>query len=233
MKALKLIFVMAFLISFIQQGLAVGVRSVPVDNLFAPMGFNSNDNVEVVVSGFLPNLCYKDLRINPIVEGNRIKIDVKANDLSAPDVVCGEMIVPFLEEVQLGVLDQGWYDVEVNGEINNEIYIEEAIDDAIEDEVLANVEVVVKDEYSRIIKLKGHNPSSCYEFEAFEVIDNGKDVYSVSPIMKKVSEFCPMKMVPFELEFEVPNDLKSDRLLIHVKSMYGNNLNSLFNNSAF
>ena len=35
---------------------------VPVDNVYSPKGFDANDNSEVIVSGFLPNLCYKNRR---------------------------------------------------------------------------------------------------------------------------------------------------------------------------
>ena len=48
--------------------------------------------------------------------------------------------------------------------------------------------------------------------------------------MKQVSEFCPMKMVPFEYEVEVPNNLEKEKILLHVRVMDGRSVNSLYLN---
>lgn len=232
MSILKFLAIMIMMISFAAKIQAYHMQAVPVDNIFAPNGYNSNDNVEVVVSGFLPNLCYRDLEIVPQVDGNQVKIRVQAKSYDGPGIGCADVIVPFIENVKIGLLDQGDYDVIANNDRKVPLYVEEFSDDAIDDEFLANVESIEKNIDSRIIKLKGHNPSDCYEFDRFDVSDNGIDVYSVKPIMKKVRDFCPMKMIPFELNYEVPQDLMSNRILIHVRSMYGQSVNSLFNNDV-
>lgn len=231
MSILKFLAIMIMMISFAAKVQAYHMQFVPVDNIFAPNGYNSNDNVEVVVSGFFPNLCYRDLEIIPEVDGNQVKIKVQAKHDAGPGIGCADVIVPFIENVKIGILDQGDYDIVANNDKKVGLSIEEFSDDAIDDEFIANVESIEKNLDNRIVKLKGHNPSDCYVFDRFEVVDNGVDVYSVKPIMKKVREFCPMKMVPFELNYEVPQGLMSDRILIHVRSMYGQSVNSLFNNN--
>lgn len=232
MKLVKFLAIMIMMISFAANVQAHVMQFVPVDNVYAPPGYNSNDNVEVVVSGFLPNLCYRDLEAVPVVEGNKVKIKVQAKDFSGPGIGCADMIVPFVESVKIGLLDQGDYDIVVNNMKEAPLYIDEFSDDAIDDEFVANIESIEKNFENRQIVMKGHNPSDCYVFDRFEVNDNGRDVYSVKPIMKKVRDFCPMKMVPFELNFDVPQGLMSDRILIHVRSMYGQSVNSLFNNDV-
>ena len=48
--------------------------------------------------------------------------------------------------------------------------------------------------------------------------------------MKRVDDFCPMKLVPFAYKAEVPNELMTDKLLLHVRVMDGLSVNSIFIN---
>jgi hypothetical protein len=48
--------------------------------------------------------------------------------------------------------------------------------------------------------------------------------------MKQNSDFCALKMVPFEYDVIVPSKLKSDKVLLHVRSMEGKSINSIFLN---
>ena len=226
--ALGLVGMMAFAAS------APMKKLVPVSNIYSPEGFDSNDNVEVIVEGFLPNLCYrapmKDIKIN----GNKIDIKLSALSSEQQNPYCPEMIVPFLEKVEVGVMDKGQYEIEVNGksvyEKQGSIEVDESISDAVDDEVYANVEYIERVQGSRNIILKGQNPSDCFVLDKVEFVDNKKNVLSVLPKMKQVSEFCPMKMVPFEYEVEVPNNLEKEKILLHVRVMDGRSVNSLYLN---
>lgn len=201
---------------------------VPVDHLYVPKGFDSNDNVELVVEGYLPNLCYKNPSSIVKVDGKTINISVVANSADFEGAACAEMIVPFSEVVTVGLLDKGNYDILVNGKEDSSIFVTESSSDAIDDEIYANVEHIEQIPGEQRVIVKGHHPSFCVEFDRFEVDNNGKDVYQVRPMTKKISDFCPKKMIPFEYEMEVPTELKRNRVLIHVRSMNGNSVNSIF-----
>jgi hypothetical protein len=207
---------------------------LPVDNVFVPNGFDSNDNSEVIITGLLPNLCHKNAQAKVrMLDGGNIDIQVKGMKYDSSNPYCPEMVVPFMEKVELGVLNKGLYNITVNGksifEYQSQIEIAESSSNSIDEDVYARVDRVDQDD-SRVVVLKGYNPSDCYELDEIKVLDNKKDVYSVLPKMKKVSSFCPMKMMPFAYEFEVPAKLKADRVLIHVRAMDGNSVNSLFSN---
>lgn len=208
--------------------------SVPVDHVYAPAGFDSNDNAEVVVTGFLPNLCYKAPRVNVEIEKNKISVNVKALKAQSGLSFCAQVIVPFIETVNIGILDQGKYLLAVNENSNwakkSEMKISEATSNSIDDVIYANVEEVVKSDEGRKVLLKGYNTSDCFELKEIAIKDNGSDTYSVLPIMKQVRSFCPRKMIPFTYEFDVPENLKADRVLLHVRVMNGKSLNALFNN---
>lgn len=208
---------------------------VPVENVYSPSGFDSNDNTEIIVSGYLPNLCHKKPETEFKITGNKIEITLSALKYDPSNPFCAEMIVPFLEKVDVGVLDKGTYDIVVNGktvyEKSSEITIGPAYSDAIDEFVYANVEYVEKNAGTRTIKLKGHTPSDCFVYDKASFANNKKDTYSILPKMKQISDFCPMKMVPFEVEEELPNDLKADKLLLHVRVMNGKSVNTIFYNN--
>ena len=233
MKAMKKTILMMVLGLLANAGTPVE-RLVPVKNIFSPEGFDSNDNVEVIVEGHLPNLCHKTPMKTVSINGNSIDIKVTALHYHDSNPFCPQVIVPFLETVSLGVLDKGDYKITVNGktifEKEGSLSINESTSDAVDEHVYARVNYIEKTEGSRIVKLKGYNPSDCFVLDKIEVINNGKDVYSILPQMKQVRPDCPMEMLEFEYEVEVPNDLKSDRVLLHVRAMKGKSVNTIFNN---
>ncbi len=78
------------------------------------------------------------------------------------------------------------------------------------------------------ISLDGYTVSSCFELDEIKFQSNGTDTYAVLPIMKKVSDFCPRKMTPVSYEVPLPNSIKRKEILIHVRSMQGNSVNSIY-----
>lgn len=208
---------------------AAHFEAVPAVHVYSPKGFNSNDSVEVLVEGLLPNLCYFGPESKAAVKGKDIVIDVQAQRRESA-VGCAEMVVPFLSSAQVGLLDKGWYRVMINGEQRSELYIDEFSSDGMEDEFLANVENAQVIEGSRILKLQGQNISDCLVEERVDVNSNNKDSYMFAAKMRKVSDFCPMKMVPFEMEVEVPDDIEREQVLLHIRSLNGKSINKLFDN---
>lgn len=225
----------AFLaLGVVQASVPVEVM-VPIDHVYSPAGFDSNDNSQVIISGYLPNLCHKAPKAMVEIKNNHIDIKVISLRYDSSNPYCPEMIVPFVEAVDIGVMDKGVYDIVVNGrsiyEERASLAIDEAISDAVDEHVYADVEYIDKSAGSRMVVLKGYNPSDCFVLDEIEVMDNEKDVYSIKPKMKQVSDFCARKMVPFEYEMDVPDKLKADQVLLHVRSIKGRSVNSLYNNA--
>lgn len=235
MKSLKSTFALiAFLASAVAFASTPVLKDVPIDHIYSPKGFDSNDNTEVIVSGYLPNLCHKAPQTKVVVKGNVIDIRVQALHYEASNPFCPEMIVPFIESVDVGVLDKGNYKILVNSKSpysrNSEIYVNESTSDSVDEFVYANVEYVEKGLNERIVVLHGYNPSDCFVLDKIDMVDNGKDVFSVLPKMKQVADFCPMKMVPFSYQMEVPEKLPAEKVLLHVRVMNGGSVNSVFLN---
>ncbi len=203
---------------------------IPVDHIYVPHGFDSNDNTEVVIEGYLPNLCYRSPRASVQVVGNEIKI--KMTSLRAPDSsACAEMVVPYVRPVSVGTLPAGDYKILVNeGEfdsIKSNIQVAPSPSQAIDNFVYAYVDYLEVDESGRVF-LNGHNPSDCFVLDRVEFYDNKKDTYSVLPIMKQIADICPQRIMPFRYEIQVPDYLKSDKVLLHTRSMNGMSVNTLY-----
>ncbi|MFT6071219.1 MAG: hypothetical protein ACJAT2_001491 [Bacteriovoracaceae bacterium] len=222
----------------LSSGVAIASTPVeiktPIENIYSPNGFDSNDNVEIIIEGFLPNLCHKSPTSKVEIVGSKIKIDVTALRYDASNPFCPEAIVPFVETVNVGLLDKGNYDIIVNGKSiyqkNGSIEVAESTSNSVDEHVYANVDSVMKESGSREVELRGYTVSDCFVLDEINIVDNGRDVYSVLPKMKQISDFCPQKMVPFSYKMEVPSKLKRDKVLLHVRGMNGNSVNSLFYN---
>lgn len=228
----KLILAAIVSMSFAHAGTPVE-KMVPVDHVYAPFGFDSNDSVEIVVTGFLPNLCHKAPASKVEIKGNKVNVEMTSLYYHESNPFCPEMVVPFTKTISLGVMDKGDYEITVNGESQWEkkeaIKIAESTSNSIDDFSYAYVTYVEKENVGQgHVVLKGYNPSDCFELEKIDYVHNGRDTYSILPKMKQVREFCPMKMVPFEYEFKVPNDIDNNKVLLHVRTMEGNSVNTIF-----
>ncbi len=233
-KSIVKVFAAFLLMGSLQAASPIEVMA-PIDHVYSPAGFDSNDNSQIIISGYLPNLCYKAPRSIVKIENNKVDIKVVSLRFDPANPYCPEMIVPFVEAVDLGVMDKGNYDIVVNG---NSIYeqranlgVAQASSDAVDEHVYADVEYIDKSVGNRMVVLKGYNPSDCFVLDEIEVLDNNKDVYSIKPKMKQVQEFCALKMMPFEYEMQVPDKLQADEVLLHVRSIKGRSVNSIYNNA--
>ncbi len=226
------------LIAFMAMGVAVASVPVevmvPIEDVYSPKGFDSNDNSQIIISGYLPNLCHRAPKSIVKMEPGKVDIKIVSLKYDPSNPYCPEMIVPFVEAIDLGVMDKGVYDIVVNGksvfEKRASLSVDEASSDAVDEFVYAGVEYIEKSAGSRRVVLKGYNPSDCFVLDEIDVMDNGKDVYSIMPKMKQISDFCALKMVPFEYDFIVPEKLKADKVLLHVRSVQGKSVNSIFLN---
>ncbi len=207
---------------------------IPVEKVFAPMGFDSNDDVQVVVSGVLPDLCYKSPKASATIEEGLVKVVVEALYEAPEGGVCAQLVRPFLEKVSLKVLDAGEYRVQANVDsaqlIEEKIIVKQAASIDVNDHVYAGVDFVERVPDSRKVILHLNTPSDCYELDRVEEISNEKDSFSVLPIMRKIRERCPIKVTEFKQDYTVPEGLPAEEILLHVRTLQGDSYNTLFKN---
>src|SRR4051794_40565489 len=86
---------------------------IPIDTLLAPTtGFEEKNNVQAVVSGFLPNFCYSlgGVNVEKDLEKHEIRIKQFANKqfdgICADESKLGQhmqMAIPFTNEISIGI----------------------------------------------------------------------------------------------------------------------------------
>ncbi|MGE3608632.1 MAG: hypothetical protein AB7I27_03510 [Bacteriovoracaceae bacterium] len=220
----------AILLSFLFSSLAHAAPQIipaPVSHLYVPQGFDNNDAVEVVVTGYFTNTCFSRNTVNVDIKEDKINISVSAIANEDTKRLCAEMIVPFKEVVSIGNLQGGDYDINVNGVLKDSVSIKEASSNATDDHLYADIESVERKSGTDFV-LKGWRFSNCIELDKIEVVSNGKDTLSILPVMKQVSNFCPMKMMP--IAYPVKLDFSSVKVkepLIHVRTMDGKSFNKI------
>lgn len=203
------------------------------EHVYVPMGFDSNDHVEAVIEGGLQDLCHKAPFVRTKRIGNKIFVEFGAQREVDPNSNCADLWVPVVEKVSLGRLPAGDYEIIVNpGRANavlSDLSVAQADVGTTDNHIYANVEIVesVKGPTRKFL-LKGYNPSDCLELDRVDFVYNEKDTLAVLPIMKQVRQSCPMKMIPFEYEIDVPIYMPMRKFLIHTRAMDGKSVNAIY-----
>lgn len=200
-----------------------------VDHVFAPKGFDSNDETAVMALVWVPSPCYSKPEATAKRKGNTVSVTVTS--VEKKNEACIQMAYPALVTVGLGQLDEGDYRVVVNGRTASQkeekLSISKASNFSIDDFTYARVSHVSVDDASMTATLSGVNPSDCLELDRINFISNDKDTVAVLPIMKQVKSDCERKAVPFNYTFDVPRGLPSKDVLLHVRSLEGSAVNEL------
>jgi hypothetical protein len=207
----------------------------PIDHLYVPKGFDSNDSVELIVSGHFPNACFSRDKVEVEVVNETIQITITA---LAPESTkrknrCPQMVVPFKEVISVGNLQGGTYQVVVNDQesknLKDILIVEEASSNAVDDHLYAAIDQVEHKGNDNYV-LHGWRYSNCVDLNEVKVVSNGKDTLSVLPIMKQTAKDCPMKGMP--VAYPVKLDFTSINIkapLIHVRTMDGKSFNKILN----
>ncbi len=230
MKSRFLYIFLLFLLFSLDSFSQIKVEEIPIEEVFIPKGFDNNDHVELVVSSNFPDSCYKDFETRSQIDGRKIFLKIMAQKTN--DQFCAQALIPIMDTISLGVLDSGEYEVKSSSGFESRFFIEESSSSAIDESLYMNVDYVekMKNEENKIF-LRGYNPSDCYEFDEAEIVSNSENTLSILPKMKQISEFCPMKFTPFSIEVRIPEYEEftgRDKILLHIRSMNGNAVNSFY-----
>jgi hypothetical protein len=204
------------------------VVPAPVKHLYIPDGFDSNDSVEVVVTGNFPSACFSRNEVK--VSMKEDLIDIKITALSVEKVKqCPDMIVPFKEVISLGNLQGGEYKIRVNNKLQDMLLVTEASSSSVDDDLYAAIEYVERKSADEVV-LHGWRYSNCIDLKEVKVVSNNKDTLSILPVMKQLSDFCPMKMMPTQYKVKMNfRTMKMKEPLLHVRTMDGKSINTIIN----
>lgn len=229
-SANALAFMVAFCAAITGYSAEQEIVSINLEKVFVPKGFDSNDNIEIVVTGELLNTCYVRPYGEVKIEGNRVSIEMKATKLVGPDTACIWAVVPYLVSVPLGQLPQGRYEILVNlgaASQTSLLNVDQPNSQSINNFTYANVTKIEKAPQPREIVIEGVHPSSCMEIERVDIVINeNNDTYSVLPIIKQAQPICDRMVKPFSHKVALPAT-HQDMALVHVRKLDGTAINYL------
>lgn len=87
--------------------------TAPVDRVFVPLGFDSNDNVELVLHGHFPSTCYKVGPVEATIDTEVRQISVTSWAYEYQSSICAQARVSFTQTVKLGYVVPGNYTIKV------------------------------------------------------------------------------------------------------------------------
>lgn len=90
------------------------------DNLYFPTDYQAGRNFEVIITGYLPNLCYQEVfpKIT-FTDKQVIKLSLWSHVTTSVDgkkIFCAQLVRPFLQKINLGKLEEGQYLLQINDE---------------------------------------------------------------------------------------------------------------------
>jgi hypothetical protein len=206
----------------------------PSDAVFAPPGFDNNDNAQIVIHGDLINTCYK--AAPPLVTVDRAtkQITVSTQAYVYQSDWCIPVLTPFTQTVDLGILPTAQYRVvEFNkqGGLLHEsmLPIAESKVSGPDDSLYAPIAHAQLDPKAagRVLVLNGVFSTDCMEMQEVKVMHRVANIIEVLPIASyKAVANCQSVPRPFEVRVDLPQGAPGETL-IHVRSLNGQSINEV------
>lgn len=197
---------------------------------YLPFGFDSNDNVQIVAEGLFSNSCY---RAAPA----EIKVDEAAKVINVfpkaykYEGMCLQLLVPYSQVLDLGILKAGNYEVRVpeSKMILGSLVVKQTSHSEPDDYLYAPVTQAYfqKDNGKNQVVLTGEFSNSCMRL-ARTLVDVQPKVVIIQPVADiAASGSCVSGSFPFKQVIDLPA-MNDGRYLLHVRSLNGHALNTLF-----
>lgn len=214
-----------------------------ISTVYAPAGFDDNDNIQIVIEGIFPNTCYKSGPSKVSVTGERIQIVQQAYYY---DGHCFQMMVPYEKVIDIGILKAQNYSVFVADETSPSalLPVKEAKNDETDDYLYAPVkkaELVSKSPY--ILQLMGIFPNEMMRIDHVivnqplnHVPNNVIDILPIATVdetkrlaVDSAGGGSAQVSVPFTHSVDL-SDIQAGmkepgRFLIHIRSLNGQSVN--------
>jgi hypothetical protein len=203
-------------------------------SLFVPVGFNDNNEVVVVLDGYLGGDCYelRAPRVNVDLASHRIQVEAMAERVQE---YCHLIALPFTAVVPVGVLPVGTYTViGGRGRLHQTLDVVKARVATGDDYPYAGIQSLRvgngPTEDSVIAILRGKFTNTCQKIGEMRVTHTGPTI-QIQPILAvdgadAHGEPCADKIIGFEKKVEI-DGLSRGRYLIHVRSAAGQSRNEV------
>ncbi len=210
------------------------------DAVYTPTGFDDNDKVQFVFEGTFPDSCYREGITDHEIDFEKKRIIVSNSAFHYSTEICLKMLVPYVKEVNLGLMERGEYKIFFREQAEN--YVEDgrlvemgkievvaAVTSDPDDYLYAPVYNVWLKKVDEELKLtiQGGWPNTCMSMDRVEVSRKNNTIV-VLPIAKMGTVNCALPKMPIPYELTIPvKDVGEGRVLVHVRSLSGRALNRL------
>lgn len=226
----KLAMVLLFVVSYANADVFPKVVNTTFQAGYMPVGFDNNDNVQLVAEGVFSNTCYKPGSVKTVVSEQEKTIYLYPRAYKY-DGVCLQMTVPWTKEIDLGLLKSGTYKiVNVSGKdrkLLGELPVTAATNNDADDYLYAPVSQAMYETHEgfHFVRVTGDFPQTCLKMKEI-VVRVQNNTLVVQPIAEKTNEVCETKTVHYSQLAEV-KDVKPGRYLLHVRSLNGKSINNI------
>lgn len=214
----------------------------PVNKVFVPLGFDDNDDAEVVLRGDFTNSCYKVGPATATVNAETRTVTIDAKSWYYQGASCAQMLVPFIQPVKLGIVPTGEYKIVVNGQDRIDataLQVTRATSRSADDYLyapVAQVEVKKDDAGRKQLSLSGEYPYmfvGCMKIVEVRAKVTPGNVLVVQPIAETFMDDadCQGQEVSkaFKITQEADSLVEDAEYLAHVRALSGQSVNRLIN----
>lgn len=210
-----------------------------VDSVYTPLGFDDNDNVEIILHGQYESSCYTNGPVSAKVDVEQKTIVIEAESYFHIGAPCRQMSVPYIQPIKLGFLKAGTYAVRVVANPNAQLapLVIKAAESESQDEYMyaaVSAAFITSDSAGRqSLHLTGYFPKvsiGCLVMKNVKIDYAPGKVLVVQPIMElRDGWVCNTTSAQplFTYMRELPVTLEKNQL-IHVRSANGESFNALF-----
>jgi hypothetical protein len=215
-------------------------KAVPATQVFVPSGYDDNDEVVIVVEGYLTSTCQqiRSAKVSPL--GNAFEVTPMTE---SHGTICDPLRTAYTLNVILNPdrpLEEGDYEVHVLGTkgkvLKEPLHIDHAVGPGVDNALYApidNVEVGMLSGGKMRAVIEGRFQNTCRAVRVLLSTKNGK-TYELRPEVLKLTQDrngapCAEKEWRFNAYADFDEPLPG-RYLMHVRSQNGRALNQVFSN---
>ncbi len=205
------------------------VKTILLGAAYVPSGFDDNDRIQLVVEGLLPNTCYRVGPHSISVSDSSRTIAVEQQVYHYLGGVCFQMMVPFHQVVDVGLIKAGRYSIadKISAKVLGSLDVLRAKNAGPDDYLYAPVtdaylESDTQSKKTNLI-LTGSFTDRCSMFDDVQV-QYQNHVLVVLPIMKRVEGRCVPEKAMYTKVVELDQELHGAYML-HVRSLNGQAIN--------
>lgn len=204
--------------------------------VFAPQGFDNNDNSQLVLYGLLPDSCFRlgpaEFVVDPVASQVRLKSQV----YSYQSDWCLPIITPFTQTVDLGILPASSFEILVEDELGKNhkmglLPVQASANAGPDDFLYGQVDDASFVPYGvggGLLTIRGTLGGSCLAISEVKVFyhEAAKSI-EVLPIAARLpQDECNRALPNFETQVEIRNAWNGSTLL-HLRSQNGQSVNQV------